>query len=81
MTLNELIDRLEDYRQAFGGETEVRLMTQLNWPFENSIYGLCSADEIQDASDDEDEPDDEIIYIVEGNQLGYGTKTAWDAAN
>lgn len=81
MTLNELIERLEDYRNEFGGDIEVRLMTQSHWPFENLIYGLCSANEIRDASDDEDEPDDEIIYIVEGNQLGYGTQTAWDAAN
>ena len=81
MTLEELIDQLEDYRDQFGGEIEVRLMTQSNWPFENSIYGLCSSDEIQDAGDDEEISDKEIIYIVEGNQLGYGTKTAWDAAN
>ena len=43
MTLNELIDRLEDYRQELGGDTEVRLMTQSNWPFENSIYGTDEA--------------------------------------
>ncbi|MEZ6097154.1 MAG: hypothetical protein R3C03_23515 [Pirellulaceae bacterium] len=42
MTLNELIERLKDYRDDLGGETEVRLMTQQNWPFENSIYGLVS---------------------------------------
>ena len=81
MTLEELIDQLEDYRDQFGGEIEVRLMTQSNWPFENSIYGLGSSDEIQDAGDNEEISDKEIIYIVEGNQLGYGTKTAWDAAN
>ena len=37
MTIDELIARLEDYRDEIGGDAEVRLMTQQNWPFENSI--------------------------------------------
>jgi hypothetical protein len=81
MTINELIERLEDYRDEVGGDAEVRLMTQSNWPFENTIFGLCSTDEIRDASESEDEPDDDVLYIVEGTQLGYGTKTAWTAAS
>ncbi|MEX2168545.1 MAG: hypothetical protein WD851_04505 [Pirellulales bacterium] len=32
MTLDELIDRLEEYRDAMGGDAEVRLMTQSNYP-------------------------------------------------
>ena len=42
MTIDDLISRLEDYRDEHGGETEVRLMTQQNWPFENGIAGLAS---------------------------------------
>ena len=42
MTVSELIARLEDYRDDLGGDTEVRLMTQQHWPFENSIFGLVS---------------------------------------
>jgi hypothetical protein len=42
MTLNELIERLEEYKDELGGEAEVRLMTQQNWPFENAITGLVS---------------------------------------
>ena len=34
MTIDELIARLEDYRDEIGGDAEVRLMTQQNWPFE-----------------------------------------------
>lgn len=86
MTINELIERLEIYRDEIGGDAEVRLMTQSNWPFENTIFGLASGVEINDESEDED-PDDDgdvdedaILYIVEGSQLGYGTKRAWDAA-
>jgi hypothetical protein len=89
MTIDELIARLEDYRDEIGGDAEVRLMTQQNWPFENSVYGLASGAEINDCHDDEDRDDDEdgddaaedsVLFIVEGKQLGYGTKRAWDVA-
>ena len=85
MTIDELIARLEDYRDEIGGDAEVRLMTQQNWPFENSIYGLASGAEIndydQDGDDDDDAAEDAVLFIVEGQQLGYGTKRAWDAAH
>ena len=90
MTIDELIARLEDYRDEIGGEAEVRLMTQQNWPFENSVYGLVSGAEINDYQDDEDgdkdgdedddAAEDSVLFIVEGQQLGYGTKRAWDVA-
>ena len=86
MTIDELIQRLEDYRDEVGGDAEVRLMTQSNWPFENDIFGLASGQEINDAAD-EDDPDDsdveadQVVYICEGEQLCYGTKRAWEAAH
>ncbi len=95
MTIDELIERLEDYRDDLGGDCEVRLMTQQNWPFENRIVGLAAGWEINsaddDEGDDEDDEDDEVdevdeveddrvIFIVEGEQLGYGSKRAWDVA-
>ena len=88
MTIDQLIERLEEYRDEIGGDAEVRLMTQQNWPFENTIYGLASGAEINDSEgdDDEDEGDDDdatedaVLYIVEGQQIGYGTKRAWDVA-
>jgi hypothetical protein len=82
MTLNELIERLDEYRDLHGEDCEVRLMTQQNWPFENGITGLVSGEEIND-TDDEDDDDvenDAVVYIVEGQQLGYGSKRAWEAA-
>ena len=87
MTIDELIARLEDYRDEIGGDVEVRLMTQQNWPFENSIYGLASGAEIndydeddEDGGDDDDAAEDAVLFIVEGQQLGYGTKRAWEVA-
>ena len=84
MTINELIERLEDYRDEIGGDAEVRLMTQQNWPFENTIFGLASGEEINaDPDEDEDDDDveaDQVLYICEGQQLGYGSKRAWEVA-
>ena len=80
MTIDELIERLEEYRELLGGEIEVRLMTQSNWPFEYSIAGLASAADMREASEHEDITDDDALYIVEGTQLGYGSKEAWDVA-
>jgi hypothetical protein len=83
MTLNELIERLEEYRDLHGEDCEVRLMTQQNWPFENAITGLVSGAEINDTDDEDDEDveTDAVVYIVEGTQLGYGSKRAWEAAH
>ena len=86
MTIDELIERLEDYRDELGGDAEVRLMTQSNWPFENDIFGLASGQEINDEADDDDPNDDgdveadQVLYICEGQQLGYGSKRAWEVA-
>ena len=86
MTLNELIERLEECRDEFNGDVEVRLMTQANWPFENTIHGVTTGKAIndedgeEDPDDDGDVDDDDVVYIVEGSQLGYGTKRAWNVA-
>ena len=87
MTLDTLIEILTDYRDELGGDAEVRLMTQQQWPFENSICGLVSGQEMNDADDEDADEDDDAqdvaedttIYIVEGEQLGYGSKLAWTA--
>ena len=92
MTLTDLIERLEEYRDLHGEDCEVRLMTQQNWPFENAITGLVSgaeinAAEVNDEDDnagvhtDADVENDAVVYIVEGQQLGYGSKRAWEAAH
>lgn len=91
MTLAELIDRLEDAREEFGDDAEVRLMTQESWPFENAIRGVTSGAEInraggeagEEAEEEAEEGDsdvegDAVVYIVEGAQLGYGSKVAWN---
>lgn len=92
MTIQELIDELEDMRDAFGEDAEVRLMMQPNWPLEYSIGGINDSEAIKEArkyddeeyDEDEDEgpdPDDDsepIVYLLEGRQLCYGDKYAWN---
>ena len=85
MTTDELIARLEEYRDSLGGDTEVRLMTQQHWPFENEIVGLVSGEEINSCDDilegeDENVDQDQVVFIVEGQQRCYGSKIAWDVA-
>jgi hypothetical protein len=82
MTIDQLIERLNEYRDLFGGDIEVRLMTQPSWPFENTIAGVCSGEEINSAADDPSDDDvgeEAVLYVVEGKQLGYGSKRAWGA--
>ena len=85
MNLDTLIEILNDYREEFGGDAEVRLMTQQNWPFENRICGVTSGRDMNDANeedaeddDDQDVAEDHTVYIVEGGQICYGSKRAWD---
>ena len=87
MTLEELIERLTELQDELGPETEVRLATQENWPFENSILGVTTNEEFKQIVDEDDDGDglgddnDEppVVYIVEGNQLGYFSQLAWRA--
>lgn len=78
ITVGELISLLGDYDD----DLEVRLMEQPGWPFEYSIAGVIARAEI-DENDREDEGvDDEgteanVVFLLEGAQLCYGTKAAW----
>jgi hypothetical protein len=86
MTVGELIEMLENYDP----EAKVILMTQENWPFENALVGVTSREEMHDDGEDEDDdvatqrdgsgelaPSD--VFLVEGQQLRYGSKAAWHA--
>ncbi len=89
MTLSDLIERLEELRSELGDDVEVRLMTQQNYPFENEFAGATCLRDIRERdeveSDDDDNPERfepegdpaEVVYLLEGRQLGYGTQTAW----
>jgi len=87
MKVSELIEILEEQDPA----AEVLVMSQENWPFEMGIHGVTTRDEIlradgdgDDAEDDDEQLADGLarsdVFLVEGSQLRYGSKTAWDVA-
>lgn len=88
MKVSELIELLEEQDP----DAEVFVMSQENWPFECAIAGVATRDEILRADADERDEDDERddclepgahrndVFIVEGEQLRYGSKTAWNVA-
>lgn len=69
MTVRELINLLEDYNE----DAEVRIAHQPSWPFEYSIGNVVGC-EGADHEDEDAEPNDDdalVVYIGEGDQLGY----------
>lgn len=84
MKVSELIELLQDQDP----DAEVMIMSQESWPFENAVAGVAVREEFDD--DDEDCEDDEReepryekgtaandVFLVEGQQLRYGSKAAW----
>jgi len=89
MKVSELIELLE----AQDPNAEVLVMSQPNWPFELSLAGVTTREEMlrADRDEDGDGDDDEEprlergtaksdVFLVEGEQLRYGSKTAWSVA-
>lgn len=58
MTVAELIEYLE----GFDSESTVRIASQPSWPLE------CELDSRMPLVED---MENEVVYLVEGNQLGY----------
>ena len=84
MKVKDLIELLED----MDPEANVLIASQPNWPFEHSVAGVAVREELGDDDDDGDEAERPYadgchgndVFIVEGPQLRYGSKAAWDAA-
>ncbi len=97
MNVRDLIERLEDEDP----NAEVRMMCQQQWPFEYSIYGICSSSQLVEEDESEEEDEEELphdhmlvdrhpgtgitekpkcVFLVEGSQLSYGNKNAWEVA-
>jgi len=75
MNLRELIDSLTDLAAEHGDNVEVRLAHQPAYPFEYSLETIAAVDLAADEEGDDDEgaePGDAVIvYLGEGQQLGY----------
>lgn len=77
MRLRDLIDELEEITEKDGDECEVLLLSQADYPFENSIKHVIQRMDIsEDLTDSGTNPTD--VFLVEGIQLRYGSKRAWE---
>lgn len=68
MTIEALIDELENLKNQLGEQTEVRFASQPAWPFEYSIRGVHH---VRNDDEEEDGEDVNVVYLEEGTQLGY----------
>lgn len=63
MTVGELKDLLD----GLDDDVEIRLAMQPAWPFEYSIDDAC----LIEREDEKNQREETILYLVEGDQLGY----------
>ena len=77
MTVGDMIEVLS----AMNPDAEVKAMAQPNWPFEHTIRGLVTREELtdDDADDLSETQETTDVFMVVGRQLCYGDKNAWDA--
>lgn len=73
-------------------EAEVVIVSQPAWPLEYAVLGVALRSEFEDVDEPEHENEDargeraldgraaRDVCIVEGAQLRYGSKRAWDVA-
>ena len=83
MLVRELLSILEDADP----DAEVFVMMQKTWPFECAVAGVALREEFEDVEDGEaptlsDGPPRRAndVFLVEGAQLRYGSKEAWNVA-
>jgi hypothetical protein len=85
MKVRDLIELLEDADP----NATVLIVSQQHWPFENEIHGIALREDVgSDEACDDDEgearfPDGTSasdVLIVEGAQLRYGNRAAWEVA-
>lgn len=70
MTVGDLISELQYYDENL----EVRFASQPSWPFEYSVASVTCVNLSKDEDDEDTRPndgDEEVVYLVEGDQLGY----------
>ena len=76
MRIRDLIDALEEIAENDGDDVEVLIMSQPQWPFEYSFSRIVQR---RDFDKDVDEGDDATdVFLLEGSQLRYGDKDAWN---
>jgi hypothetical protein len=83
MKVGQLIEILSEMDE----NAEVLIASQSQWPFEHAIYGVARRAEMRGEDADDEAPEGyeagtapSDVFIVEGTQLRYGSKAAWETA-
>lgn len=76
------VQKLTDLLSEYSPEADVRLIHQPRYPLLSALAGIVSESEIRahegrDLGDDEPE----VVFLLEGQPLGYGRASAWDACD
>jgi len=85
ITVNELKERLEEIAENGGGDFEVRMATQPSWPLQFTIRSVVEPERWaydEPDEDEEDNPEDRIVYLVEGSSpqsTPYAPKWVFEA--
>ena len=75
MTLNELIEKLNDARDELGGDANVQIIYQQNYPLCAKIHGVSFGSGDDDGNEENDE---KVVYICQGEPTGYGSSDVWN---
>jgi hypothetical protein len=75
MKVKELIELLQEQDE----DAEVRLAHQPRYPMEYSVKGIASSLDLEACVEPADEAN-QIVFLVEGDWLGYGRPEVWEAA-
>jgi len=76
MTVRELMERLEEMNP----DAEVHVMLQRHYPMQSKLLGVCESEDLLEDEDDERAGSD-VVFLVEGDHVGYGVRSAWRAAS
>ncbi|MGE0325895.1 MAG: hypothetical protein AB7K71_28630 [Polyangiaceae bacterium] len=78
MKVGELMAILEEHDE----DAEVILVTQANYPLEHALGGVALRSEYLDSDGGRlgNGKQTSDVLLVEGQSLGYGSRSAWDVA-
>jgi hypothetical protein len=86
MTVNKMIECLQQAAESGYGDCEVRLAFQPHWPLQFTVAGITTPDDEADSREPDEDGDDELqqaVYIVEGrcpSASPYAPKWVFEAA-